>query len=146
MINIEIHSESFAVRTAKEATEQWDTMRKKMLDDGKTNEEVKTTMGPPNIYVVLRWIKEMLDVMEDGEFKTAIPKAVTAPEAHMGNNPANLPIPPLNVNAKLRIRTKTGKSFPFYSYRFTTALLVQGNPMKSTMDLDRRADLDKLAA
>ena len=65
---------------------------------------------------------------------------------HMGNNPANLPIPPLNVNAKLRIRTKTGKSFPFYSYRFTTALLVQGKPMKSTMDLDRRADLDKLAA
>ena len=65
---------------------------------------------------------------------------------HMGNNPANLPIPPLNVNARLRIRTKTGNSFPYYSYRFTTALLVQGKPMKSTMDLDRRADLDKLAA
>ena len=65
---------------------------------------------------------------------------------HMGMNPANLPIPSLDVNARLRIRTKPTKTYPVYSYRFTTALLVQGKPMRSTMDLDRRTDLDKLAA
>ena len=64
----------------------------------------------------------------------------------MGMNPANLPIPSLDVNARLRIRTKPTKTYPVYSYRFTTALLVQGKPMRSTMDLDRRTDLDKLAA
>ena len=41
MINIEVHTESHAVRTAKEATEMWETMRKKMLDEGKTDEEIK---------------------------------------------------------------------------------------------------------
>ena len=35
---------------------------------------------------------------------------------------------------------------PVYNYRFTTALLVQSKPQRSTLDLDRRADLDKLAA
>ena len=37
---------NMTIRTAKEAAEQWDTMRKKMLEEGKTNEEVKTTLGP----------------------------------------------------------------------------------------------------
>jgi len=65
---------------------------------------------------------------------------------HMGQNPANLPVPSLDVTARVRIRTKTTSSIPVYNYRFTTALLVQGKPMRSTMDLDRRTDLDKLVA
>ena len=74
IINMEVNTESFAVRTAKEATEQWDTSRKRMLDAGKTNEQVKTTLGPPNVYVTLRWVKEMLEAMDDGELKTEIQK------------------------------------------------------------------------
>ena len=57
-----------------------------------------------------------------------------------------LPIPPLDVTARVRIRLKTGSSIPVYNYRFTTALLVQSKPQRSTLDLDRRADLDKLVA
>ena len=64
----------------------------------------------------------------------------------MGQNPANLPIPALDVSARVRIRLKAGSSIPIYNYRFTTALLVQKKPMRSTMDLDRRTDLDKLVA
>ena len=60
-------------------------------------------------------------------------------------NPANLPIPPLDVTARVRIRLKTGGSIPVYNYRFTTALLVQSKPQRSTLD-NRRADLDKLVA
>ena len=65
---------------------------------------------------------------------------------HMSANPANLPIPPLDVTARVRIRLKAGGSIPVYNYRFTTALLVQSKPQRSTLDLDRRADLDKLVA
>ena len=65
---------------------------------------------------------------------------------HMGQNPANLPIPALDVSARVRIRLKAGSSIPIYNYRFTTALLVQKKPMRSTMDLDRRTDLEKLVA
>ena len=65
---------------------------------------------------------------------------------HMSANPANLPIPPLDVTARVRIRTKTTSSIPVYNYRFTTALLVQSKPQRSTLDLDRRADLEKLVA
>ena len=65
---------------------------------------------------------------------------------HMSANPANLPVPPLDVTARVRIRLKAGSSIPVYNYRFTTALLVQSKPQRSTLDLDRRTDLDKLAA
>ena len=65
---------------------------------------------------------------------------------YMSANPANLPIPPLDVTARVRIRTKTTSSIPVYNYRFTTALLVQSKPQRSTLDLDSRTDLDKLAA
>ena len=65
---------------------------------------------------------------------------------HMSANPANLPIPALDVTARVRIRTKTTSSIPVYNYRFTTALLVQSKPQRSTLDLDRRADLEKLVA
>ena len=65
---------------------------------------------------------------------------------HMSANPANLPIPQFDVTARLRIRMKPSQSYPVYSYGFKTAILVQTKPQKSTMDLDRRTDLDKLAA
>ena len=65
---------------------------------------------------------------------------------YMSANPANLPIPPLDVTARVRIRLKAGSSIPVYNYRFTTALLVQSKPQRSTLDLDSRTDLDKLAA
>tara|TARA_B100001093_G_C26496803_1_gene871466 strand:- start:35 stop:757 length:723 start_codon:yes stop_codon:yes gene_type:complete len=65
---------------------------------------------------------------------------------YMSANPANLPIPQFNVSARLRIRMKPSQSYPVYSYGFKTAILVQGKPMRSTMDLDRRTDLDKLVA
>ena len=64
----------------------------------------------------------------------------------MSANPANLPIPQFNVTARLRIRMKPSKSYPVYSYGFKTALKINQKPMRSTMDLDRRTDLDKLVA
>ena len=65
---------------------------------------------------------------------------------YMSANPANLPIPQFNVTARLRIRMKPSKSYPVYSYGFKTALKINQKPMRSTMDLDRRTDLDKLVA
>ena len=65
---------------------------------------------------------------------------------YMSANPANLPIPQFNVTSRLRIRMKPSQSYPVYSYGFKTAILVQSKPQRSTMDLDRRTDLDKLAA
>ena len=65
---------------------------------------------------------------------------------YMAANPANLPIPRFDVTSRLRIRMKPSQSYPVYSYGFKTAILVQSKPQRSTMDLDRRTDLDKLAA
>ena len=65
---------------------------------------------------------------------------------YMSANPANLPIPQFNVTSRLRIRMKPSQSYPVYSYGFKTAILVQTKPQRSTMDLDKRTDLDKLAA
>ena len=65
---------------------------------------------------------------------------------YMDANPANLPIPQFDVTARLRIRMKPSQSYPVYSYGFKTAILVQTKPQKSTMDLDKISDLDKLAA
>ena len=65
---------------------------------------------------------------------------------YMSANPANLPIPRFDVTSRLRIRMKPSQSYPVYSYGFKTAILVQTKPQRSTMDLDKRTDLDKLAA
>ena len=65
---------------------------------------------------------------------------------YMAANPANLPIPRFDVTSRLRIRMKPSQSYPVYSYGFKTAILVQTKPQRSTMDLDKRTDLDKLAA
>ena len=65
---------------------------------------------------------------------------------YMGMNPAKLPIPQFDVTARLRIRMKPSKSYPVYSYGFKTALKINQKPMRSTMDLDRRIDLEKLVA
>ena len=65
---------------------------------------------------------------------------------YMSANPANLPIPPLDVTSRVRIRIKAGGSIPVYNYGFKTALLVQTKPQRSTLDLDKRTDLDKLVA
>ena len=50
-----------------------------MLDEGTSGEEIKKTLGTPNIYVVLARIKTMMETMGEGELKTEIQQAFDLP-------------------------------------------------------------------
>lgn len=64
---------------------------------------------------------------------------------YMGSDPANLGVPPFDMQLKLRIRIKRGGSFPIYNYRFTTAIQgIKGTLKKSPKNLDDNKYLSEL--
>lgn len=63
---------------------------------------------------------------------------------YMTKDIANLGVPELDLQLKLRIRLKRGGSNPIYNYRFTTAIIAEKNSLsKSKYNLD---DVDFLKA
>ena len=70
MDNMELHSESHAIRIAKEVSGKRSEKQKELKDSGMPGPEVKAKMGTPNTYIVAAWAQTAVDALDAGEQKS----------------------------------------------------------------------------